>query len=43
MKIVALCTLSTGLVSIQHAISQGLKIAKIIGLSPDKKKNKYGM
>lgn len=39
MKIVALCTLSTGLVSIQHAISQGLKIAKIIGLSPDKKKN----
>ena len=39
MKIVVLCTLSTGLSAIQHAISQGLKITKIIGLFPDEKRD----
>jgi UDP-4-amino-4-deoxy-L-arabinose formyltransferase/UDP-glucuronic acid dehydrogenase (UDP-4-keto-hexauronic acid decarboxylating) len=39
MKIVVFCTLSTGLSAIQHAIDQGLQIAKIIGLYPDKKRD----
>ncbi len=40
MKIVALCTLSTGLWSIEYAIKRGVSIDKIIGLNPKNLKNK---
>jgi methionyl-tRNA formyltransferase len=35
LNIAVLCTLSSGLLSIQHALSQGLKIEKVIGLRPN--------
>jgi len=35
MNIVCFCTLSTGLLQIDHAIRQGVKIDKIIGLNPE--------
>ena len=40
MKIVALCTLSTGLNAIEYAIKLGISIDKIIGLNPKNLKNK---
>jgi methionyl-tRNA formyltransferase len=35
MKIAALCTLSTGLISIKYALKFGVRISKVIGLRPD--------
>ncbi len=40
MKIVALCTLSTGLNAIEYAIKLGISIDKIIGLNPKNLQNK---
>jgi UDP-4-amino-4-deoxy-L-arabinose formyltransferase/UDP-glucuronic acid dehydrogenase (UDP-4-keto-hexauronic acid decarboxylating) len=35
MEIAALCTLSTGLISIKYALNFGVKISRVIGLRPD--------
>ena len=40
MKIVVLCTLSTGLNAIEYAIKLGISIDKIIGLNPKNLQNK---
>ena len=43
MKIVVLCTLTTGLMAIAQALKLGVKIEKIIGLHPRKVNNNYAI